>query len=140
MGNYENLIKSANGAQVRPIPQWAKSLIYDLARALDAQIRYAEGIKNRAAGEVDEARKQLAGDLPDADTFVSMPRSVTADETYDVTWRPLGAGVTVQFRGPDDDEDEGIDVKIKDGVLHVESLSRLKIVPSYGGNIEIEAD
>jgi len=139
MSNAEELIKRAREAQNRNLPVWARNLIYDLSHALDVQTRYADAVKTRAASEVDQLRGQLAEGPADADTFVAMPQSFTADQTYEVTQRPLGRGVVVEFRGPTDDEEEGFQVKIEEGRLQVESMSRLSVSPTYGGNIEIEA-
>jgi hypothetical protein len=135
-----DLIKAASDPVILGrLPKYAQSLIRDLARRLQLTEAEVEGARKRYAAELDTVRAELAGGPADADTYVEMPKSIMADETRETTRRPLGKGVTVEFRAEGNEEGEGFEVYIKDETLHVESVSRLCMIPSFGGNIEIEA-
>lgn len=130
------LIKAGQAAQNRPLPTYAKQLIGDLTVALDRQIRYTEAIKIKAAEEVDEVRAILAGDPEGADTFASMPRTTVGyDETED---RPIGTGITIEYRAPDMGPGEGFEVSLKDGRLHVRGINTLAVVPVHSSELWIE--
>jgi len=133
MATPEQLIKRAEEAQSRNLPAYAKNLIHDLAHRLELAEREVRGTRERAAKEVDELRTQLSAGPADADTFVSMPRTVLADETYETTQRPLGRGVRIEFRRPEQEEGEGIKVHMEDehGLegLVVHSMARLAVYP-----------
>lgn len=135
----QQLIQEATAAQSRSLPAYAKELISDLARALDQQTRYAEGVRERAAKEVDELRVQLAAGPDDADTFVAMPSTLVGELDDDPEDRPLGTGVTVEFRAPDMGPGEGFGVSITDGRLHVCGLNHLAVVPEHATSLWIEA-
>lgn len=133
----EELIDAGQAAQNRNLPAYAKRLIGDLVVALDRQARYAEGTRVRAAKEIDEIRALLTDGPADADTFASLPRTMVGDdETED---RPIGTGVTVEYRAPGLTPGEGFEVSLKDGRLHVRGIARMAVVPQGPHSFWIEA-
>lgn len=139
MPDSQQLIEKAAAVQSRSLPAYAKELIHDLARALDQQSRYAEGVRERAAKEVDELRVQLAAGPEDADTFVAMPRTLVGELDDDPEDRPLGTGVAVEYRAPDMGPGEGFGVSLVGGRLRVTGLNHLAVVPESALTLWIEA-
>jgi hypothetical protein len=133
----EKLIEESRSERLQRLPQYAQELIHDLAHRLDAEHRYAQSIRERAEKEVDEVRKLAAEGPEDSDTFVSLPHSVL--DSGDFEERPLGQGVTVEFRAPGLEPGEGFDVKMTDGHLVVSGVNRLGIVPVHASQVEIRA-
>lgn len=137
----QTLIEQAREAQGRNLPMYAKILISDLARRLELAEKEIRGTRERAAKEVDELRTQLSTGPQDSDTFVSMPRTLLADDTYDTTQRPLGRGVGIEFRRPGLEEGEGTRVhwEDEDGLegLIVHSMARLSVIPQDAHTVKI---
>jgi hypothetical protein len=138
MQTIEQLISAAATAQFRSLPKYAKDLIHDLAVALRQQSRYAEGIRTRAAKEVDELRVQLAAGPEHADTFMGLPRTLVGELDDDPEDRPLGTGTVIEYRGPEDGPGEGFSVSLVDGRLSVRGLNHLAVIPSSSTSLYIE--
>jgi len=129
MHNTHDLLKAAKDAEAKHLPKWVRELIGDLAHQLEAQKRYADSVRQRADEEVNEARKLAAEGPEGSDTFLSLPRALLGDED-DNDEKPLGKGVTVEFREETDNPGEGFGVRLtSDGHLHVSGINRLAIVP-----------
>jgi hypothetical protein len=133
----KELIEMAKDPKLQRMPKAVQALIHQLAQRLELSESALEGSRKRYAEELDVLRVQLADGPEDSDTFVAMPNSIMADETREVTMRPVGQGVKVEFRRPGDMEGEGFEVHIEGDRLHVDSIGSMGIMPTYGGNFEI---
>lgn len=137
MQTVEQIIEAAEAAQSRALPEYAKKLIGDLAHRLALEARAAEGARQTAEREVSEARALLTSGPEDSDTYVYLPRARYSTE--DDEQRPLGKGVSIEFRQPEEMPGEGISVKREeDGTLHVHSVSHLAVLPVGPMYIKIE--
>lgn len=129
MQTVEQLIESAKTARLQTQPLWVRNLVRDLAQQLELQTRYAEAVKERAEKEVGEARVLLTGGPADSDTYVELPRAASVYEE-DVSQRPLGKGVCIEFRAPGEESGEGITVqRTEGGSLAVCSYGSLAVIP-----------
>jgi hypothetical protein len=137
MLSVQQLIEESRSERLQKLPMYAQELIHDLAHRLDAEHRYAQSTCERAEKEVDAIRKLLAEGPEDSDTFVSLPHSLL--DSGDFEERPLGQGVTVEFRAPGLTPGEGFDVKLKDGRLIVSGIARLAVAPESSYTLEIRA-
>ena len=118
-------------------PMWVQLLVRDLAHRLDLETRAAVGVRAAAEVEVSRAREDLVKGPADSDTFADMPRSAVVDD--DDAQRPLGRGVNIEFRAPDDMPGEGINVKLEeDGALHVHGIGHMAVIPINHSYIKIQ--
>jgi hypothetical protein len=137
MQSSRDLIQAARHAQARPVPKWAKELIHDLASRLRATEAELERVQETATREVTEARALLTGP-EDSDTFMNLPRSLMS-AAEDGEQRPLGKGVTVEFRTAGEEPGEGTLVSLGvDQTIHVHGLNHLVVVPVNPTYIQIE--
>lgn len=141
MGHYlstEQLLKDAQDPRLNKQPVWVQELVYELATRLKRSDLALEGARSKAAAELDAVRQQLASGPADSDTYVEMPKSIMSDETREITRRPVGKGVTVEFRRPGETEGEGFEVRLNpDGRLRVDCMSLMAVCPSYNGGFEV---
>lgn len=138
MRGIEQLIEESRDPRLDRLPLYARQLIRDLARRLDTEYRRADSIAARAEQEVAEARALLAGGPEGSDTFVDLPRSRFEGHGDDDLQRPLGTGVPVEFREPDEMPGEGITVTRQDGVLHLNGCNLLAVIPVNLSYVKIE--
>lgn len=138
MMTVEQLIEESRDERLQRLPMYARTLIHDLAARLDMEHRHAASVKERAEKEVEEARALLTQGPEDSDTFVDLPHSTIAGYTDEPEQRPLGKGVSVEFRRPGGDVGEGFSVRLKDGQLHISSTSYLAVLPQNHSAIVID--
>lgn len=131
----DELIEAAKSDRVAKLPKHAQELIADLARRLDLEHRTADGAVKRARQEVETARALAAEGPADSDTFLDLPRALYTDEEDEQ--KPLGRGVTVEFRSAGDVVGEGYGVKIENGELVVSGINRLAVYADTSGTVRI---
>lgn len=136
--SIEQLIAGSRDERLHRLPRYARELIFQLARRLDMEHRYATSVKGRAEEEVAEARALLAQGPEDSDTFVGLPRSTVTGYSDEPEQRPLGKGVGVEFRRPGGDVGEGFSVRLEDSKLHISSDSYLMVLPEGPTTIVID--
>jgi hypothetical protein len=136
MTSSEQLIQAAGNYRIRSQPKWVQELVHDLAHRLEAEHKYTQDVRERAAKEVDEARALLTG--PEgSDTFVTLPRTLVGDDETEE--RPLGRGASIEFRDPGWEPGEGTRVsRFADGSLLVKGYSDLAVVPLSSSSFRIE--
>lgn len=136
MLSVEKLIEESRSHRLYNQPVWVRQLVHDLAHRLDSEHRYAQDVKETAAREVEQARALLAEGPEDSDTFMAMPYSHVSDD--EVEERPLGKGTVIEFRQPDMDPGEGMEVCLNDGSLLVRGVNHLAVVPVSLTSLRIE--
>jgi hypothetical protein len=137
----EQLHEKAKDPRLAKQPAWVQQLV----AVLDVRLRSAEASRLRtaekAAEEVDAARALLNEGPADSDTFLWLSTSAVSDGGWgddpgkDV--RPLGHGVTVEFRDADSGPAEGFEVKMKDGQLEVSGINVLYVKPQAPNTVRI---
>lgn len=94
-----NLEERAKDPRLEKMPRWVYDLVQDLAKAVRSEQSSREWHEKKASKELEEARKLLNAGPADSDTFMALPSSMVSDfDDEDADYRPLGNGVTVEFR------------------------------------------
>lgn len=141
MKSVAELIEASRDPRLDRLPKYACDLIQTLAGRLASEARYAESAQRQAEKEVAEARTALLTGPEDSDTFLHVERSITLGYTegLEESYRPLGKGVTVEFRRPGDEPGEGFEVRLTgDGDLEISGMHYLAVVPVNHSTIRIE--
>lgn len=138
MQSTEKLIEESHDPRLQKLPLYARELIGRLARRLQTDAASAQWTKVRAEKEVDEIRTLLADGPEGSDTFVEMPRTMlsTLDEDGQ---RPLGTGVSVEFRPQGAGPGEGFEVRLESGSLVISGVNRIAVIPRDSHSVTIEA-
>lgn len=138
MLSVEQLIEESRTDRLHSQPLWVRTLVHELARSLEREHVSAERARSQAEREVDAARALLTEGPAGSDTFMDLPRTLAGSVTDEYEQRPLGTGVSIEFRRPEDGPGEGIDVKFENGRLRVGGLNHLAVVPVDARTIYIE--
>ena len=141
----EQLHKAVEDPRLARQPAWVQQLIV----MLDLRLRYEEGSRQRteqkAAEEVEAARALLNEGPADSDTFLWLPASAVSDSGWSENddaenVRPLGQGVTVEFRAPGMDAGCGYEVSMQGGRLQVRGINQLTVRPEISTVLTIGND
>lgn len=135
MLTVDQLIEESRDPRLQRLPQYAQTLIWDLAHRLAAEHAAAEGARATAEKEVTQARALLTEGPADSDTFMDLPR---AQYDYSEEQRPLGKGTNIEFRAPELESGEGVSVKWQGDHLLVNGINHLAVVPVNSTTIKIE--
>lgn len=135
MRDVEQLVADSRDARLQKLPVYAQQLIRELAHRMEAEHRYAKAVVERAEKETADAQTLLAEGLADSDTFMDLHMSFSVTEDVQ---RPLGQGVNIEFRGPDDGVGEGINARWEDGHLVIDGINSLAVIPVGPHRIHIE--
>jgi len=134
----EKLLIKAKDARLLNQPKWVQELVHDLARQAERSEAAEQRMSERLEKEMDAARALLNEGPKDSDTFLFLSSELvnTTDEDEDA-YRPLGSGVTVEFRQPGDMAAEGYAVRLNEKGLWVSGLNALAVLPCSSTSVTI---
>lgn len=123
-------LEEAETPRLHTQPLWVRELVRGLANQLRMAHASEQRTAEKAAQEVEHARALLAEGPADSDTFLNLPHSAVADVGWDdVSVRPLGRGVTVEFRDTSGIPGDGFEVSLADGRLTITGINHLDVRP-----------
>lgn len=136
--SIEKLLIKAKDARLLRQPKWVRDLVHELAWQIQISEAAEEGMRGRLETEMAAARALLNEGPKDSDTFLFLSNELadTSDEEND-SYRPLGTGVTVEFRRPGDGPAEGFSVRLTEKGLVISGINKLAVVPDHSTSVTV---